>query len=324
MQIAKAIRWGGMPVDATECDYSTFLNDGLLCPICNGTVFLVSSSTRESHKRKLKNGDTREVKQAQIPAHFSHHKADKIRNEECELRAAKITPVQRQQMYAQARGQVANKFRHKFWGMVKTSVKVSPDDFGDALLTVLLRASSLGDMRTKSLLRLLVQTLSIQFAKPVQLAHTKDTIEPAIAGWAKQAEDLDKVPLAYRDAFRSWSNQLDMRMQVMIVSEALDYISTKAQRPILEELVMIGIYNWILANAGAKFYSKRTKLSVFNDIVLTESEDQEFSKLTIAAARELVGMDNNQLELLFSFVRDDIGQILTFVDWPNQFAKSEK
>lgn len=324
MQIAKAIRWGGMPVNAEECDYSTFLNDGLLCPICNGTVFLVSGSTREPHQRTLKNGTKREVKQAQIPAHFSHHRSDALRNDECELRAAKITPVQRQQMYAQARGQVANKFRNKFWGMVQTSVKIHRDDSVDALLTVLTRASAMNEMRTKSLLRLLVGTLATQFAKPAQLAHTKETIEPAIAGWAKQAETLDNVPLVYRDAFRSWSNQLDMRMQVMIVSEALDYISTKAQRPILDALVMMGVYNWILANAGAKFYRNRTRLSVFNDIVLTESEDQEFMEMTIAAARELLGMDNNQLELLFSFVRDDIGQILTFVDWPSQFAKSEK
>jgi hypothetical protein len=54
MLLASSIRYGGILVEAPECDYNSFKHLGLLCPICKRSVFLVAPKMRPAHNRKIK------------------------------------------------------------------------------------------------------------------------------------------------------------------------------------------------------------------------------------------------------------------------------
>jgi hypothetical protein len=59
--LASSIRFGGLLVEASDCDYTSFKHLGLLCPICKRSVFLVGAKQRATHTRKNKAGDFRNL-----------------------------------------------------------------------------------------------------------------------------------------------------------------------------------------------------------------------------------------------------------------------
>ena len=79
MRYATAIRYGGQLVDASEVDYESYKNLGLLCPNCKEPVFLQGAS-RQLTKDKI----------VEVPAHFKHFAAkDFALIKQCEARVAK-------------------------------------------------------------------------------------------------------------------------------------------------------------------------------------------------------------------------------------------
>jgi hypothetical protein len=81
MKKALSISLGGELVSSEDCDYHSYLQRQLVCPVCNNPVFWVAGGKVEPHQRRGKTipGFTRE-------SHFSHfHEKDRIND--CENRA---------------------------------------------------------------------------------------------------------------------------------------------------------------------------------------------------------------------------------------------
>jgi hypothetical protein len=338
MQYAKSLRFAGMLLDAQECDYTDFINHGLRCPNCSGTVFLVAGSQRELHSRKLKSGESVTVKGSIVPAHFSHHSTDKAQIADCELRSAKMTQVQRQAFQAQARGQVARIFRQKFFAMVKTSIKLHDFDSTDkVLLDLWQRASLKQPIAAKAQLTTFIDMLCRQFVIPGQIKHSKEGLSNAIERWGEQVVDPKQIPARYQERFKSWANALDRQMQCLIVAEAIDYVCHKSQKALLQELMKCALYSWILAHSYASLISaqgltSRARTEEIYNTLMVEAvvfnqqliSDEEMAQAMVRTTRQLIGLDREEFELIFLFVRDDIVQILTFVDWADEFEKREK
>lgn len=342
MLSAKSIRFGGLLLDAEECDYNDFINHGLVCPICTGTVFLVSASNRGKHSRTLKGGESVSVKESVVPAHFAHHhNADKSAVANCELRSTKMTDAQRQVFQAKARGQVARLFQQKFWRMLQTSIKLTAIDEAPVLLLDLWQQASLRQpIAAKAQLAVLVDMLARQFSKAGQVAHSKEGLEGAIGDWAvKVSGDPKSIPQRYKAQFKAWLNVLDRQMQTLIVSQAMDFVCHKKQEKILLKLVELGVYNWVLAESSCSILESAGAVSgslrgqVYNRLMQEESVaciTHQLSQATdsmrpamVRTTRLLIGLDREVFEALFIFVRDDIVQSLTFVDWATQFEEAQ-
>lgn len=342
MQSAKSIRFGGLLLDAEDCDYTDFINHGLVCPICTGTVFLVSSASRGKHSRTLKSGESVSVKESTIPAHFAHHhNADKSAIANCELRSAKMTNAQRQVFQAKARGQVARLFQQKFWRMLQTSIKLTAIDEAPVLLLDLWQQASLRQpIAAKAQLAVLIDMLARQFSKAGQVSHSKEGLEGAIEEWGiKISRNPKEIPQRYKSQFKAWLNVLDRQMQTLIVSQALDFICHKKQEKILFKLIELGVYNWILAESSCAILESQGAVSgslrgqVYNRLMQEESVAcvaHQLSQATdsmrpamVRTTRMLIGLDREAFEALFMFVRDDVVQSLTFVDWATQFEEAQ-
>lgn len=329
MKTATSIRYGGLLVNAENCNYDSFKHLGLLCPICKRSVFLVGAAQRETHSRKRKDGTTTQVKECIVPSHFNHHPdVSKEQVLDCELRSQNLTLLQRTAIAAKARGQRQKTMQRHFWKIVKTSIKLQEiDDIPPTMEMLWGKASIRSPEATKRLYALLLESLREQFARPAQLEHTKATLLQGIEKWVQEMDDEELTPPNYRPLLKIWKQKLDLKMQEMIVCEALDFVCQKMQSPILLKLIESSLYCWILAdstsliNGGslAKRVKEFQKIG-YNSINTVDG----FAEAMIVSARRLIGMDKEAFEFIFYFVRDDVTQALALIDWPRQFERLEK
>jgi len=331
MKTAISIRYGGLFVDASECDYTSFKHQGLLCPICKKTVFLVSGSERSPHQRTLKNGSVREVKKAKIDAYFAHHPdTEKASVEACELRSSQITQAQKQLVVAQSRGQRLKILQAHCWKILKTSIKLADIDTTPKLLySFWERATShyREPKAAKRMYQLLIDNLCDQFRLSAQLAHTKSTLGHGIDRWVKDSQDEFLVVPAMKPLFELWRSQLDRKMQEAITCEVLDFISQVRQKPILQALVENGVYNFVLCSSAA-LQARITDLSqlgrYFNKMsVDCDLADESMIENMIAFTTQLSRLNNDQFEACFNYVRDDVVQSIVFTDWAGEFQRLE-
>jgi hypothetical protein len=329
---ARSLRFGGLLVQAAECDYNSFIEQGLRCPICGGTVFLVRATSRGPYQRKTRAGDLTSVSGSEVVAHFSHHSGTAMEIANCEMRSARLTQVQVAKIKAEARGQIARIFRQKFFGMVMTSAKLDPyaADVGEILDDLWQQASIKQPLATRAMLELLVDMLAKDFATQADCA--RDGMNLAIdklLGWIEDPT----VPVMYRERFAQWANVLDKRMQALVVREALDFTVQRAQKPILALLVKQGIYNWILACASTRYYNvgqmddfqrKALFTNMTAEIQLDVFARDDYHRVMVEEARKLIGLGSKEYQGLLRFVCEDIVQILTFVDWADQFDRRDK
>jgi hypothetical protein len=164
--------------------------------------------------------------------------------DDCELRSSKITQIQRQQSELVSRNQRRKILQNHFWKICQTSLNLlDPLLIPELLEAGFVKVSKRHPLASKKMFDLLIDHLCNAIALPGNLEHTKSTLEPALNGWA---EDIKKNPHRCHEGMRSalelWGQTLDLKMQVAIVQEALDFVSGKMQRPILRLLVCTGLY----------------------------------------------------------------------------------
>jgi hypothetical protein len=326
MDVAKAIRTGGLLVRAEDCDYSSFMGLGLRCPICGGTVFLVNGTERGAHSRKLKSGQVVSVAGASVAPHFSHHSNDLGQIADCEMRSARLTEVQRQAIQSKARGQIAKLFRQKFWRMLKTSLKmIDWQPSIEALDSLWIFAAKGNAAVAKEQLDILVNFAAECFAQST--ITSKLDLQRVIQEWADRVTEVPtSIPKSLRPNFNEWLAAVDIGTQATIVAEAIDFVSHKAQRDILQQIARVAIYNWTLAEGSCQFMkldqSKMSdRIEIHNRLVAT-GPDQDFDRYTealIEVTQALFRLDKGDVASVMSFLRDDIVQILAFTDWPKQF-----
>jgi hypothetical protein len=216
-----------------------------------------------------------------------------------------------------------------FWKICKTSCRLTEiDSVPEAMDMIWQKASIRSQMESKRLYQLLIESLVGQFRQPSQLEHTKSTLGYALEKWTENENLIENdAPEGIKLLIKIWRQKLDLRMQEMIVAEALDYVSQKMQQPILAKIVENALYCFCLAQASSVGKNKEEVLRIFNSYASnfdSSTIQEQLMVLTVDSARRLIGMDNKEFESVFLFVRDDVVQSLTMIDWAGQFEKLEK
>ena len=112
MDRAKAMYLGGEIIDAHDCNYSSYYNDGLRCAVCSEPVFLKRGSIRKPH--------------------FAHHSGtDPQQVEECELRLSSYGNSSQINSFIKDRGQRLKLFQDHFFSLIsfENDVLVTNSDF---------------------------------------------------------------------------------------------------------------------------------------------------------------------------------------------------
>lgn len=114
MDRAKAMYLGGEIIDAHDCNYSSYYNDGLRCAVCGEPVFLKRGSIRKPH--------------------FAHHSGtDPQQVEECELRLSSYGNSSQINGFIKDRGQRLKLFRDHFLSLIsfENDVLITNSEFNN-------------------------------------------------------------------------------------------------------------------------------------------------------------------------------------------------
>lgn len=114
MDRAKAMYLGGEIIDAHDCNYSSYYNDGLRCAVCGEPVFLKRGSIRKPH--------------------FAHHSGtDPQQVEECELRLSSYGNSSQINSFIKDRGQRLKLFRDHFLSLIsfENDVLITNSEFNN-------------------------------------------------------------------------------------------------------------------------------------------------------------------------------------------------
>ena len=100
VRYASSIKHGGMQVEASECDHSSYVKLGLCCPFCGNPVFLSKGRDFKGSKKR---------KAYKTAAYFCHFKG--VNASECELRSTTEGKARYTESRAKAKQQRLSKFR---------------------------------------------------------------------------------------------------------------------------------------------------------------------------------------------------------------------
>lgn len=329
MLLASSIRYGGLLIEAGDCDYTSFKHLGLTCPICKRSVFLVAPTQRQAHNRKNKAGELIAVKESSVVSYFAHHpEIDRSTVDDCELRSAKITHLQRLQSETTSRNQRRKILQNHCWKIITTSLNLPDCEEVSKLLRSTFESSQMNrSFNAKKLYDLLIETLCNQWSLPGQLDHTKSTLEDGMLKWSADILSRpERIPSEVRSAMVRWSQTLELKMQTAIVKEVIDFTATKMQRPILIKVIESAIYKWLMATTIAGYEPEISKrIEIFNLYYLRADMmpnlPDTFGVDLIKSVQMLIGLDRLQFAALFYFIRDDVAQSFSMIDWAGEFER---
>lgn len=324
MKQALSARYGGLLIEATEADYSSFKHLHLLCPNCKRSVYLVQPHAVEPHSRKRKDGTTTQVQGYSVDPYFAHHpEVDRSIVDDCELRVSSLSDTQKAAIQAKSRQQLLKRLHAHFWRILKTNFKMFDHDSKLTLIRDLwIRASIREENFSKRLYEVLIGSLAKTFR--AKLEQTKLEIDHAIDVWFEQSQEQDLVPEPFRPLLTIWRQKLDRQMQKLIVAEMLDFLCQPRQTPILEELIEAGVYMLVLSRAVSLERAKSVDEVARIANLFHFGADEALERHLLLATRSLIGINEAEYAAAFIFIRDDVVQNLAFTDWAGEFDRLER
>lgn len=338
MLTASSIRYGGMLVDAAECNYTSFKHLGLLCPICKRTVFLVREKLRPASTRKNKDGSVSAVKEANVCSYFAHHSdVDRDTINDCELRSSQITLGQRLAAETISRNQRQKIMQAHLWKITRTSlllheleiyeqifssmwmnVCVYTDKRKEFALNELVKfvTNYLSSVRGEQLDICINNTVNIVMEQSKEIHKTISKLQIEKIKKEARGMGLNELDADFSERILTHSislvNSVDIQMHSQIISEVIAFITQKRQCFILNKLVLIAMH---MAT------NRRTILIAGENgvTITTESYTTNYKSLV----RMLIGCDES---ILISFAIDTVDHlimILAEVNWAEQFEALE-
>lgn len=112
---AKSMYFGGEIIAASECDYQSSRELGLICPFCNSAVFIRSESVRQVRgKLQL------------VKPYFAHYPSGNADNWDCEKRShTKQGREEIEKLKIQAKNQRLKLYNAHLWSMIATDRNIS-------------------------------------------------------------------------------------------------------------------------------------------------------------------------------------------------------
>lgn len=318
MKYASSIRYGGLLIAAPDCDYESFRNLGLTCMCCHESVFLVAGYHKPQHQREY-NGKVITVAAFDAQPYFSH-RPDKDKKElaGCELRSQQITDKELQRNAIASKSQRIKLFNAHLWKILKLCYKLNDFKQSEALVKNGFKLVSATPVYSR-----LVSLLLLVYRQECSRIHSEASmfIEDLIS---KTQRSECTGSRALSDLLSIWRSSIDKKMHIQIYNEVVDCLAIARHQPILEKLVVLGIYNFIACEAVRREQnlSFKDNLASFNRL---HNHTCNFKVETIAEViTEIVYMNTAQFEGLASFVRDDILEVVGLTPWADGFETLTK
>lgn len=247
MDIAIAMKYGGDPVTADECDESSYLKMGLLCPCkdCNDVVRWVAPQDKTSIKGK----------EFSVKSHFAHFKAkDPVLKQQCEERVNNLKKSDLEKMARRAIQQRSALFQRWFWEVLNAHIircDLTPDwDMREYLfLTGEFSNYRPGEKFDKIILEYnqkykpIAQKEAEHFFEAMELYDDfkllVDSINPPILS-PDEPESEDKTMSQWTGQIQRLANS---RLHRQITKEALDFLGTKRNYA-LRNALLIWLYTF--------------------------------------------------------------------------------
>lgn len=315
MQLASSIRYGGLLVNASDCNYEDYKNLGLVCPNCHESVFLI-----QEHDRHYKTKKT-----SVIAAHFNH-RPDKSTQAIalCELRVKQISAAEIKRRENASRNQRLRLFNRHLWNILTMCyklehfapqqqlveqgfIKVCPDP-QIALQIKKSYTSLLSQMLAKESDRLISQ--SEQFINDLRSKVTQEQVE--------LHKNLKPILILWRQA-------IDSKMQVEIYKEVIAVLVQKKHLPILEKLIELSLYNLavITALSVKSNTSDRDRLQMLNSFFASnlQLKNEAISEVFDDLATIYLSKNQEGMVAVYDFVRSDILETIALTPWVEGFEK---
>jgi hypothetical protein len=317
---ALSIRYGGMLIPADQCDYNSFRDMALLCPICRRSVYLAAGSVRASHSRKNKEGGSVAVKEATIATHFRHSPdVDRVITEDCELRSKQITPIQRAAIASAAKNQRAKILRSHFWKIVQTSLYMVDHEsyvtLFDQSFEASFKDSYLDEFNRKKTKQLLIGFVASNARAPKRLLEIDEKLCELFDHLTTNSEWMDKVS----DWF-TVTKILEMihgQMQLEIVREAFLFLIQPRQIEIFETLIKNAICREMVGTFRKQGIGGRPTSHI--NVPLTAGELD--GDLMSEAFSQILSLDQAEGKNFCNLVVSSIFHLLVTINWGEQFEK---
>lgn len=319
MQLASSIRYGGLLVNASDCNYEDYRNLGLVCLNCHESVFLVQEHDR--HYKKTNKTIT-------VAQHFNHRE-DKSSEENalCELRVKQITSAEIERRENTSRNQRLRLFNRHLWNILQTCYKlenVAPrQQLVDVGFAKVCPNAQVALQIQKGYTSLLSQMLANERSSLVSQAEQfiNDLRSKVTQEQVELHENLQPIIALWRQA-------IDRKTQVEIYQEVIAVLVQKKHLPILEKLIELSLYNLtvITALSVKSNTNDRERLQMLNSFFASKLQlkDEAISEVfddlvTIYLSKNQAGM-----VAIYNFVRSDILETIALTPWAESFEKYAK
>ena len=348
MRYGQSLRYGGVMIDAHDCDYDLLgtKNLQIICPNCHGQIYLSKGGDRRASTRTMRNKDgttkTVKVKGSTIPPHFCHyHETDIAKLQQCELRSSKITRQEIEKTKRSARGQRERFFKNHFWQALKFShLMVYCDE--DIKFAKYGLNQFMGEQKAKGFLVYIAQNMLGNSANLQQIIQ--DLLHYEIVPTIKnKPEFLAKLNPSICSFLQNWNSSLEERMQIEICQEAIQFLFNKRNQDILLDLILIGIAKTILETIDLErqpslfvteqpvlqsYTTKQWERSQPVESLWDSSKSREYLQLNPSVARKhfqnLITFfitKQNQSEVVYNMIVNSILNIIAFCPWSEAYSQ---
>lgn len=239
MQLASSIRYGGLLVNACDCNYEDYKNLGLVCPNCHESVFLT-----QGHERHYKS-----TKTSTVTAHFNHRQEKSAQAIAlCELRVKQISPAEIKRRESASRNQRLRLFNRHLWNILQTCYKL--DYFAQRQKSV---EEGFAEVCSNSKEALQIKKGYISFICDLMSKERESIISEADLFINNLRSKVTEERLVLHESLKTilaiWRQQMDAKMQVEIYKEVVASLLQKKHLPILEKLIEISLHNFTVVTA---------------------------------------------------------------------------
>jgi hypothetical protein len=325
MKQALSARYGGLLVDAHECDYLSFKHLHLLCPNCKKTVFLVGEKQLPAHTRKLKkDGEEKiiQVKGSEVGSYFAHHpdvSASAV--EACELRVRSMSEIEKVRIKTESKRQLVKTLQAHFWKILKSNPYIDNLDHASGLMRNLWIECCFKRDRNAScrMYRLLLDRIAQQFK------HSSGQWDAAIEQFLFESLETDNFyEQSYEeewDYLAKTSSVIDRIMHKAIMLEILAFLSQPRQMPILQSLIEMFLFFCVEEGALrlAGIPGAQNGDAVAYDVL--RSRKDSYTAYLLKSTTYLLRMDGKEFEILFKRFLYKMVAFLGFIDWAGQYEK---
>lgn len=231
MKYAKSLLYG-IIVDASVCNYKDYANWQLRCPKCGEPVHLIGASKRQEHARLApKSKQIVLVKEAVVTASFGHFKG--LADVACENFNSQISKSYIERFERINREQRLKVYNHRFLEIVGYDKKMR-GCFFDAFKKVNKvnnkTVKSIESDAAKDFLHVAVDVVQLHTGVKALLEGIKSESNPL------NRFDTTRASESSVKQFMDWVKVLDIDRQMILVSEAVDFLKTRAAKSIALQL----------------------------------------------------------------------------------------